>query len=254
QEMPVGAAQIASDSEQSEFPTALKALTVVTVIAVVMGLYMALVNAGTDTVQGDVQRIFYIHVPAFFAAFVAFSATVVGGVQYLRKREKRWDTLALAGAEVGLVLAIVNIVTGAIWARPIWNTWWTWDPRLTSATIMALTYAAYLMLRNGVENQEQRYRFAAVYGILAFTTVIATIVIIRIRPDTIHPAVVGPSQANARGAFELDATRGVAAAIGFNMVVWMTLVPITLMWYRVRLENMFERVNAMKVDLLSREG
>lgn len=231
-------------------PTALLTLTGVTLVAVVAALYMALGYAGTDIDQGNVQRIFYIHMPAFFGAFLAFGVTVVGGIQYLRTRRVFWDNLALAGVEVGLLLAIVNVATGSIWARPIWNTWWTWDPRLTSAAIMALTYAAYLMLRAGVENPAQRRRFAAVYGIIAIVTVIITLVIIRVRPDTIHPVVVGPSPQNAEGSFELQATSGVTAALLTNMPVWGLLVPITLMWWRLRMEQAAERVEAMRVRLL----
>ncbi|MBZ0302038.1 MAG: cytochrome c biogenesis protein CcsA [Anaerolineae bacterium] len=233
------------------WPPLLRILTIATLIAILIGLYMGLGYAGTDVEQGDVQRIFYIHMPVFFGAFIAFGATVVGGIQYLRTRKPKWDTLALAGAEVGLALGLLNVVTGAIWARPIWNTWWTWDPRLTSAAIMCLTYAAYLMLRNGIENPEQRRRFAAVYGILAIVTVIMTLVVIRIRPDTIHPAVIGPSAQNAQGTFELEATRGVGAALGMNFPVWALLVPITLMWHRIRLQNRVDQVEAMKAEVLN---
>lgn len=227
-------------------------LTILTALAVAFGLYMALVYAGTDQDQGDVQRIFYIHVPAFFGAFTAFTATLIGGIQYLRTRDNKWDTLALAGVEVGLALSLVNLITGSIWARPIWNTWWTWDPRLTSAAVMVLTYAAYLMLRSGIENPDTRRRFASVYGILAMITVIATLIIIRIRPDTIHPSVIGPSAQNAQGTFELQATAGVGAAIGVNMLIWLTLVPITLMWWRIRLQNLADTVEKMKMVYLER--
>jgi heme exporter protein C len=172
----------------------------------------------------------------------------VGGILYLRTRNPKWDILALAGVEVGFTLSLINLVTGMIWARPIWNTWWTWDPRLTSAAIMVLTYAAYLMLRNAIENPEQRRRFASVYGILAITTVIATLIIIRIRPDTIHPAVIGQSPQNAQGGFNMsDSMR---TTLGINSFIWSVLVPATLIWYRIRLENLAERVNAMKAELL----
>ena len=244
-----------SDSSRSgigAWPPLLRILTVASIIGVLLALYMGLVYAGTDIDQGDVQRIFYIHMPAFFGAFVAFGATVVGGIQYLRTRKTRWDTLALAGAEVGLAFSLVNVVTGAIWARPIWNTWWTWDPRLTSAAIMCLTYAAYLILRKGIENPDQRRRFASVYGILAIVTVIITLVIIRIRPDTIHPAVIGPSPQNAEGTFELEATRGVGMALAANFPVWALLVPITMMWHRIRLQNRVEQVEALKAEALNR--
>ena len=242
--------QTSDDMRESLASPALLALTGVTVLAVGIGLYLALGHAGTDTTQGEVQRLFYLHVPSFFGAFLAFIATVVGGVAYLRTRNLKWDRLALAGVEVGLMLSLVNLATGSIWARPIWNTWWTWDPRLTSAAIMALTYAAYLMLRAGVENPDQRRRFAAVYGILAITTAIVTLVIIRIRPDTIHPVVVGPSPQNAQGDFELQATQGVTTAILGNLPIWTLLVPITLMWWRMRLERVAERVEYLKAKLL----
>jgi heme exporter protein C len=238
-----------SEAQAKAFPQRLKMLTIITLISVAIGLFLALVYAFTDDQQGEVQRIFYIHVPAFFGAFVAFGATVIGGIQYLRTRDVKWDTLAIAGVEVGLTLALINLVTGSIWAKPIWNTWWTWDPRLTSAAIMALTYAAYLMLRNGIENPDTRRRFASVYGILAIVTVISTLIIIRIRPDTIHPAVIGASPQNKDGEFE--ATTRVAIALIPNLIIWATLVPVTLMWYRIRLQNMVERVNRMKLELLS---
>src|SRR5688572_14189059 len=197
--------------ELSPTPNALRVLTIVTLVGFLITLYLGLVNVGTDVEQGQVQRLFYVHMPTFFGAFTAFGATVLGGVQYLRTKEARWDRLAVAGVEVGLALSTVNLLTGVAWMRPIWNAWWIWDPRLTSAAIMVLTYAAYLMLRAGIENPDTRRRFASVYGILAITTVILTLVIIRIRPDTIHPAVIGASPQNAQGEFQ--ATTGVVIAL-----------------------------------------
>jgi heme exporter protein C len=235
--------------QTSSRPRLLTALTIATVIAVAFGLYLALFWVGTDVDQGQVQRIFYIHLSAFAAAFVAFSGTVVGGIMYLRTRKVKWDILALAGVEVGMALALINLTTGMIWARPAWNTWWTWDPRLTSEAIMLLTYAAYLMLRNGIENPDQRRRMAAVYGILAMTTVIITLMITRIRPDTIHPVVIGPSPQNTEGGFAM--TQRISTTIGINSAIWSILVPWTLIWYRIRLENMSERVNAVKAKLIN---
>ncbi len=228
-------------------PRALTILSIITAVGVGAGLVLGLFVAGTDIEQGHIQRIFYIHMPAFFGAFVAFGATVVGGIQYLRTRALRWDTLALAGVEVGMVLALINLITGMIWARPIWNTWWTWDPRLTSEAIMILTYAAYLMLRAGIENPEQRRRFAAVYGIFAIVTVLITLFIIRVVPDTIHPVVIGPSPVNAQGTFE--ASSGVRLALIPNLIIWSTLVPLTLLWWRVHLEGVFERARRAKAAL-----
>lgn len=230
-------------------PRLLSLLTVMTIVAVAIGLYLALVYVGTDQQQGEVQRIFYIHMASFFGACVAYFVTLIGGVQYLRTRDARWDTLALAGVEVGLALALINIVTGSVWARPIWNTWWNWDPRLTAAAVSVLTYAAYLMLRNAIDNLDTRRRFAAVYGIVAIMTVILTFIIPRIVPETIHPIVIGASPANAEGDFEMSGRAGMV--LGVNIAIWMTLVPITLMWYRIRLQNFAERVNALRLAILS---
>jgi heme exporter protein C len=241
---PGAAAQTRGDST----PRLLRILTVLTIVSVAVGLYLMLFFVGEDSTQGEVQRIFYIHVPAFSGAFVAFAATVVGGVMYLRTKQVKWDTLALAGVEVGLTLGLVNLTTGMVWERPTWGTWWTWDPRLTWAAIMILTYAAYLMLRNSVENPEQRRRFASVYGILAMATVIMTLIITRVRSDTIHPVVIGPSPQNAQGGFEFTARIGMV--VGINSAVWSILVVWTLMWYRVRLQNFADRVGALKAELL----
>jgi heme exporter protein C len=199
-----------------------------------------------------VQRLFYLHVPAFSGAFVAFVGTVIGGIMYLRTRQVKWDTLALAGVEVGLAMSLVNVALGSIWARPIWNTWWTWDPRLTWSAISILTYFAYLMLRNGIENPEQRRRFAAVYGILAIVTVIIVLIIPRVVTSTIHPVVlaagIGSSSQNSMGSFDMADRQKVA--IGVNSLIYSVLVPIPLLWHRIRLQNLSERVNAAKARLL----
>lgn len=240
QGMPFAAAAAPEKVKRDAGTRVLIPLTVITLLAVGVGLALALFSAGTDIEQGAIQRIFYIHMPSFFGAFVAYGVTVFGSIAYLRTRNVKWDRWALAGVEVGTALALINLVTGMVWARPIWNTWWTWDPRLTSDAIMILTYAAYLMLRAGIENPERRRRFASIYGILAIVTVLLTLFIIRIVPDTIHPAVIGPSPQNAQGTFE--ATPGVARALVPNLIIWATLVPITLLWWRFRLENFIEHV------------
>lgn len=231
-------------------PRALRLLTALTLLSLPVGLYMALVHAGTDTTQGHVQRLFYLHMPAFFGAALAFAATVAGGIGYLRTRQVCYDSFAVAGVEVGLTLALVNLVSGSIWARPVWNTWWTWDPRLTSAAIMCLSYAAWLMLRNGIEDVQQRRRLASVYGILAFITVLLTLIIIRIRPDTIHPAVIGPSAVNAQGDFALQAGRGMTTALLVNFPIHALLLPLTLLWHRYRLQLRLELLEQRKVRVL----
>ena len=230
-------------------PLLLRLLTIVTVLGFAATLVLALFVAGRDIQQGEIQRIFYIHMPSFFGAFTAFGAAVVGGIMVLARKSETWDKIALAGVEVGLAFALINLLTGSIWARPIWNTWWTWDPRLTSAAIMCLTYAAYLMLRAGIEDPNRKRAFMSVYGIFAFVSVLMTLFIIRIVPETIHPVIVGASPQNAQGGFE--ATSGVVLALLPSLLLWLTLMPITLMWHRVRLERRLEALNLLKMRALS---
>ncbi len=110
-------------------------------------LYEALVVAPTDLMQGDVYRIIYYHVPSAWTAFLLFSINFVASIVYLISRNPKADMHALTAAEMGVVFLTVNLVTGPIWARPVWGIWWTWDWRLTSTLVMWLIYVSYLMLR-----------------------------------------------------------------------------------------------------------
>ena len=126
-------------------------------------LYLALVGAPTEQTMGDVQRIFYYHVPSAWTAFILFTINFVASITYLVRRNHAADILALVSAEVGLVFLTVNLVTGPIWARPVWGIWWTWDWRLTSTLVVWLIYASYLMLRR--YSAGQTAVMAAVLGI-----------------------------------------------------------------------------------------
>ncbi|MFQ3566589.1 MAG: cytochrome c biogenesis protein CcsA [Aggregatilineales bacterium] len=236
-----------NDTKRDRLPL-LRALTILALIGFAVGVGLALFYAGPDATQGNVQRIFYFHVAAFVGASVSFLTGFIGGVAYLRTRKARWDTLSLAGIEVGFTLSLITLVTGMVWARPTWNTWWTWDPRLTSAAIMVLTYAAYFMLRNSIENPERQRALSAAYGMLAITTVIITTMITRVRPDTIHPTVIGPSPANAQGTFEMAANMG--ATLGINVLIWAVLIAPVLIWWRIRLENLFQRIEQLRAELI----
>ena len=226
----------------------LRGITAAAAILFVIAIYLDLFWVGPDQQQGAAQRVFYVHLGSFLGSFIAFTATVVAGIAYLRTRNPKWDTFGAANVEVGLGLSAITIITGMTWARPIWNTWWTWDPRLTSITIMWLAYAAYTMLRSGIEDPERRRRFAAVYGIIAFASVLFTIIIIRVRPDTIHPVVAGPTEANPEGGFSVSGR--ILDTLLFNLFTF-TMISISLIWYRVRLEEMTQRVMHRKLEVLS---
>ena len=110
-------------------------------------LYLVFVQVPTDSFQGPVQRIFYVHMAMWLATFSAFGLVAVASLLYLWKRQPAWDHLGRASAELGLLFCSLGLITGSIWAKPIWGTWWTWDPRLTLTLILWMIYAAYLLLR-----------------------------------------------------------------------------------------------------------
>jgi len=122
-------------------------LAVLTAALLSYGLYAALIVAPTERTMGDVQRIFYYHVPSAWTAFTLFFLNLVASIVYLIRRNPKADALALAAAEVGVVFCTVVLVTGPIWARPVWGIWWTWDLRLTLTLVLWLIYVSYLMLR-----------------------------------------------------------------------------------------------------------
>jgi heme exporter protein C len=139
-----------------------------------VGLWLGLVQAPPDAVQGEVQRIMYVHVPSILTAYLAFTVVLVASIAYLLRGTRGWDRLAHASAEVGVVFTAVTLVTGSIWGKPIWGVWWTWDARLTGTAVLFLVYVGYLMLRSVVDDRDRAGRYAAVVGILGFFDIIFT--------------------------------------------------------------------------------
>jgi len=152
-------------------------------------IYMAFVYAPKEATMGNVQRIFYFHVGAAWTAFLAFFVVFLGGVAYLRTQDRRWDALALSSAEIGVIFTTIALAMGSIWAKPAWGAWWTWDPRLTTTTVLWLIYVSYLILRGTIDEPERRARFAAVVGIVGFVDVPIVFLSIRLW-RTIHPVLV----------------------------------------------------------------
>lgn len=136
------------------------------VVGILAGLFAGFGYAPREAVQGNVQRIMYLHVPSVLTAYLAFGFVLLGSVGYLLTRRAGWDRLAAAAAEIGVVFTAVTIVSGSIWGRPTWGVWWTWDARLTSTAVLLLVYVGYLLLRAMVEEAEMRARYAAVVGIV----------------------------------------------------------------------------------------
>lgn len=139
--------------------------------AMLAALYMIAVYAPVEREQGVVQKIFYFHVPSAWVAFLAFLLVFFFSVRYLIGRDKRWDNRAYAAAEVGVLFCSIVLITGPLWAKPIWGIWWTWDARLTLTLVLWLIYVGYLMLRHYVTNPEKRATLSAIVGIIGFIDV-----------------------------------------------------------------------------------
>ena len=140
-------------------------------IAVALVLIFFYAREATDAMGGQLQRIFYFHVPSAWVAYLAFAVVFIASIAFLRTRNERWDILAHGAAEIGVVFSTLVLITGPIWARPVWGTWWQWDARLTSSLVMWLTYVGYLFLRSLAEDPTRAGRTAAVVGILGFVNV-----------------------------------------------------------------------------------
>ena len=215
----------------------------VTVVLLVIATAMVFFYAPMEAVMGQVQRVFYFHVAAGWVGMLGFLVAAIVGVAYLRTANRKWDIAGVSAVEIGMIFALINIITGAIWARPIWNTWWTWDPRLTTATIMELIYAAYLLLRQGIEDPDRRARFAAVYAIIGFLSVPLTFFSARLF-RTIHPVVIGTNQPGATGAF--DMTPLMLQTFLFSLLTF-SLIFADLLWHRIRLGRLADRVEQLKL-------
>jgi heme exporter protein C len=133
--------------------------------------YLALSWVPPERYMGDTGRIFYMHVPQVWMALLALTLNFGASISYLFKKSFVTDSLAEATAEVGVFFGTIGVVLGAIWAKPTWGTWWTWDPRLTTAAILLVIYAGYLALRRFVEDPEKRATWSAVMGIVAFVDI-----------------------------------------------------------------------------------
>jgi heme exporter protein C len=143
-------------------------LAVLLLLAMMAALYMAFIQAPRERTMGDLQRIFYFHVPSGMVGLTAFGINFFAALMYLIRKDRRWDALALSAAEVGVMFLAIVLVTGPIWAKPVWFVWWTWSPRLTSSLVLWLLYVAYLLIRNYVPDPERRAMMSAVFGIVAF--------------------------------------------------------------------------------------
>jgi heme exporter protein C len=215
-------------------------------VALLLGVafYSALFVAPTERTMGLIQRIFYFHVPSAWTGFVAFFISFIGCIAYLRTRKPKWDWLAVSAAEIGVAFFTIVLVTGPIWAKPVWGIWWTWDARLTSTFVLWVLYVCYLLLRTLVDEPERRAMLSAVFGIFAFfdiPLVYFSIWFFR----TQHPQpVIG------RGG-SLD-----PRMLNVLMICWAALLGVlaVLLRQRYRMEALRHEVAEMQLEVTRNEG
>jgi heme exporter protein C len=190
---------------------------------------------------GQLQRIFYFHVPSAWVAYLAFALVFIASIAYLRTAARRWDLLAHASAEIGVVFCSLVLITGPIWANPVWGTWWVWDARLTSTFVMWLTYIGYLLIRALARDPRAAGRLAAVVGIVGFVNV--PIVHFSVRWwRTLHPA--GPTPADPSTGSGLGGPELLAF---FTALAAFTLLFLWLLALRVRVGRTGDEVERLEV-------
>ncbi len=145
-------------------------LPVLVLLAMIAALAGALLIAPMEKTMGDIQRIFYFHLGSAAAAFVSFTCVLIASIGFILRREAVWDNLATAAAEVGVLFTTFVLVSGPLWARPVWGQWWVWDPRLTTTLILWFLYTGYLVLRQTIPGYRGAMA-AAVFAILAYVDV-----------------------------------------------------------------------------------
>ncbi|MFP6624949.1 MAG: cytochrome c biogenesis protein CcsA [Myxococcota bacterium] len=210
-------------------------------LAVLLIAYLyTVVTAPIDATQGVIQKILYVHVPLAYGAYLGFVVTAVSGALYLWKADEKWDRLAVAGAEVGVIFCTLMLVTGPIWARGTWGKWWSWDPRLTVTLLLWFVYLAYLLLRNFSDGGSLTARFAGVYGLVGAALIPLNYFVIEIFGGRgMHPENL------ERGS--LGEGMGMPFLIG-NLTLFVAFAYLLLLRWEVetlRAQNLAESVDPM---------
>ncbi len=211
-------------------------LTLSLIILIPLSIGIIFYYAPIEKVLGFSQKIFYFHVPLAWNGLLGFMIVFGASIAYLRTEDKKYDIVARAAAEIGVIFTSLVLITGPIWAKPAWGTWWTWDVRLTTTLILWLLYVGYLMLGSNVEEESKRGRFMAVYGIVAFLDVPLVFFSIRLW-NSIHPAIVDSEGMHLEGKM----------MVAFFLALFVfTVLFASILWVRVKLGKAQEELDKLK--------
>jgi len=239
---PVLSGSTADSATAGRAPRAIQWLTISSALLMLVELYLIFVHAPVERQMGVVQKIFYFHVPSAYGMYIGFLVSAVASAMYLAKRDDRWDAWAVAGAEVGSIFCFIMLVTGPLWGRKAWGTYWTWDPRLTTTLLAGMVYFAYIVLRSFGSTGEVEKRFAAglsIFGVLDIPIIHYSVQ----RWRGTHPTVI----TGKGGGLHPDMYP--ALFVGFAL---FTLLGVLLMWERARVERLRQRVLALEIEAAER--
>jgi heme exporter protein C len=230
--------EVAENAEESNI---LVWLTGLVFLATMIAIF---IYVPTERTEGVVQRIMYFHIPCAWLSFFAFFVVFICSILFLWKKDREWDIYAHASAEIGVIFCSLVLITGPIWARPIWGAWWVWDARLTSTLILWIIYVSYLMLRAQSEPGSMRARYAAVLGIVGFLDIpLIHFSVLWWRAFHPQPKVI-TSEGIGKGM-----ETGMLATLGISLCAF-TLLYFLLMSVRVRQENLKDEIDRLKRETL----
>lgn len=227
----------------------LRILPVVTTALVLLSMYMIffylpIMRSGSGEVLDSSFRIFYFHMPIAITAYLAFFIVFAASIMQLRSHDAKWDIYARSAAEIGVIFALLVLITGSIWARAAWGWYWIWEPRLTTSLALFLVYVTYLLLRQAIEEPESKARLAAVFGIVGFVSVPLSFFSIRLWRSA-HPLMFGEAMyGSSGGGLEGSALQ---LTLLVNFVAFLVLF-ITLFIYRSNMENLKEEIRVLRTS------
>ena len=208
----------------------------IALILMILSTYAVFLYAPNEVVMGPVQRIFYFHMGSVWVATIAFIIVFVSSIAYLINGKRKWDILAYTSAELGVLFITITIITGSIWAKPVWGTWWTWDPQLTTTFILWILYIIYLLIRANSGYDERKAKYSAVFAIIAFIDLPLVYISARVMRG-ISPVVFGPGGG------------GIEAKMMHTLLLTLlafTFLFLILIIERVRIENMKYKIRTLK--------
>lgn len=221
-----------------------RVLGIAAFIAVAVGLYFAFVYAPTEATMGSIQRIFYFHMGSNAASITSIIIAAVAAALFLKSGNLKWDRLSYACMELGVLFGAISLATGMIWARPVWNTWWTWEARLTSFLILWLVYVGYMMLRMSAREDLTIARIAAVFTFVGLIDVPFIMIAPRLWKG-LHPVLFGT---DAGGEFTFNITTPMLITL-FICIIAVMLLYFYLLWQRTRLARLQSEVAELREEL-----